>query len=296
MRKNDAIFAQWVLVFVTLLWGGTFLTLQIALQWADPVVIVAMRFSLATLMFLLMIRHQVFRIKKTDWVAGSVVGLCIFAVYTLQTIGLESIPSSTSAFLTGLYVAFVPLLQLTILRKRLRWPVIVGVVMAFIGMSLLANPFEMTFANSIGEWLTILSAFICAIEILGVGAFAPKCNPLHLAFTQMLTVATLANLTLLWHTPIRETQYTWGLLACITGLAACVAFIQFVIGWAMKKVDALRATLIYSLEPVFAGIFGWLAGERLGLTGLTGGALIVLAVLVSAYRPREKKVLGDTHE
>lgn len=293
MLKNETLFPQLVLVFVTFLWGGTFLTLQVALQWADPVVIVAMRFSLATMMFLLIIRHQLFQIKKNDWIAGSVVGLCIFAVYTLQTIGLETIPSSTSAFLTGLYVAFVPLLQLTVLRKRLSWPVILGVIMAFIGMSLLANPFEMTFANSIGEWLTILSAFICAIEILTVGAFAPKCNPLHLAFTQMLTVAALANLTLLWHTPIRETQYTWGLWLSVGALAACVAFIQFVIGWAMKKVDALRATLIYSLEPVFAGIIGWIAGERLGLTGLTGGALIVLAVLVSAYRPRKKKVLGD---
>lgn len=288
MSKNDTIFAQWVLVLVTVLWGGTFLTLQIALQWADPVVVVAMRFSMATLMFLLIIRQQVFQIKKTDWIAGGVVGLCIFGVYTLQTIGLESIPSSTSAFLTGLYVAFVPLLQLTVLRKRLRWPVIVGIVMAFVGMTLLANPFEMSFANSIGEWLTVLSAFICAIEILTVGAFAPKCNPLHLAFTQMLTVSLLACLTLLGHTPIRETQYTWGLFLAVGSLAACVAFIQFVIGWAMKRVDALRATLIYSLEPVFAGIFGWLAGERLGLTGLTGGALIVLAVLVSAYRPRQK--------
>ncbi|MBR5459106.1 MAG: EamA family transporter, partial [Burkholderiaceae bacterium] len=85
MSKNDTIFAQWVLVLVTVLWGGTFLTLQIALQWADPVVVVAMRFSMATLMFLLIIRQQVFQIKKTDWIAGGVVGLCIFGVYTLQT-------------------------------------------------------------------------------------------------------------------------------------------------------------------------------------------------------------------
>lgn len=296
MAKNDTLFPQLVLVFVTLLWGGTFLTLQIALQWADPVVVVAMRFSMATLMFLLIIRQQLFQIKRNDWIAGSVVGLCIFGVYTLQTIGLETIPSSTSAFLTGLYVAFVPLLQWIVLRKRLQWPVIVGVIMAFTGMSLLANPFQMEFANNLGEWLTVLSAFICAIEILTVGAFAPKCNPLHLAFTQMLTVAALANITLLLHTPIRETQWTWGLWLSVGALAACVAFIQFVIGWALKKVDALRATLIYSLEPVFAGIFGWLAGERLGIMGLSGGALIVIAVLISAYKPKKKETSGVLSE
>ncbi len=296
MAKNDTLFPQLVLVFVTLLWGGTFLTLQIALQWADPVVVVAMRFSMATLMFLLIIRQQLFQIKRNDWIAGSVVGLCIFGVYTLQTIGLETIPSSTSAFLTGLYVAFVPLLQWIVLRKRLQWPVIVGVIMAFTGMSLLANPFQMEFANNLGEWLTVLSAFICAIEILTVGAFAPKCNPLHLAFTQMLTVAALANITLLLHTPIRETQWTWGLWLSVGALAACVAFIQFVIGWALKKVDALRATLIYSLEPVFAGVFGWLAGERLGIMGLSGGALIVIAVLISAYKPKKKETSGVLSE
>ena len=77
-------------------------------------------------------------------------------------------------------------------------------------------------------------------------------------------------------------------------MAAIVSFVQFGIGWALKYVSALRATLIYALEPVFAGIIGWLAGEYFGVTEITGAILIVLAVLVSAWRPNKRKKTEGT--
>ena len=107
--KNRALLAQFLLVLVTLLWGSTFLTLQIALQWADPIVIVALRFILASLIVFCLLKGKLSTITRYEWRGGFFIGCCIFGVYTLQTIGLDSIPSSTSAFLTGLYVAFVPL-------------------------------------------------------------------------------------------------------------------------------------------------------------------------------------------
>ena len=77
-------------------------------------------------------------------------------------------------------------------------------------------------------------------------------------------------------------------------LAAIVGFVQFGIGWALKYVSAIRATLIYALEPVFAGIIGWLAGERLGLSELTGAALIVGAVLLTAWKPTKRNLKKDS--
>ena len=229
-----------------------------------------------------------------EWRGGFFIGCCIFGVYTLQTIGLDSIPSSTSAFLTGLYVAFVPLLQ-WIIFKNIPQPItIVTIVLAFAGMTLFANPFSVSFSGQIGEWVTVLSALICAAEILSISYFAKGCRPLQLSFTQLITVAALASATLLWHEPIRPTQWCSGLLICITALAAIVSFVQFGIGWALKYVSALRATLIYALEPVFAGIIGWLAGEYFGVTEITGAILIVLAVLVSAWRPNKRKKTEGT--
>ena len=284
-----SIQAQWLLVLVTLLWGSTFLTLQIALRWADPVVVVALRFILASFILFVLLKGRINQISSYEWKAGIAVGLCIFGVYTLQTIGLATIPSSTSAFLTGLYIAFVPLLQWLFLHQKPTATIALTTVMAFCGMALFANPFALNLDGQLGEWITILSALICAVEILTVSYFASGCRPLYLSFTQMVTVAVLASGTLLFHDPVKSTQWTWGLAACVGALAAIVAFVQFGIGWALKYVSALKATLIYSLEPVFAGIIGWLAGERLGASEWVGATLIILAVMISAWRPRPRK-------
>ena len=287
--QNQTAVAQLLLVFVTFLWGSTFLTLQTALCWADPVVIVALRFVLASFIVFCFLKGRINRITRYEWKAGFIVGCCIFGVYTLQTIGLASIPSSTSAFLTGLYVGFVPLLQWVIYKSVPQPVTIVTIILAFAGMTLFANPFSVNLSGQFGEWITILSALICAAEILSISHFTRGCRPLQLSFTQLVTVAVLALLTLLWHDPVKPTKWTVGLALCIGALAAIVSFVQFGIGWALKHVNAMRATLIYALEPVFAGIIGWLAGEHFGLSELSGAALIIFAVLLSAWRPGRRK-------
>lgn len=288
------IVAQLVLVLVTFFWGSTFLTLQIALQWADPVVIVAMRFVLASFIIFCLLKGRVDQITRYEWKAGFFIGCSIFGVYTLQTIGLQSIPSSTSAFLTGLYVAFVPLFQWLVFKVVPTISMIITVILAFVGMTLFANPFTVSITGQAGEWITVASAAICAVEILTISHFAKGCRPLPLSFTQLVTVAALALLTLVFHTPVRPTEFTLGLGICISMLAAIVGFVQFSIGWALKYVSAIRATLIYALEPVFAGIIGWLAGERLGLSELAGATLIVTAVLLTAWKPSKRNVKKET--
>lgn len=287
--QNQTAVAQLLLGFVTFLWGATFLTLQTALCWADPVVIVALRFVLASFIVFCFLKGRINRITRYEWKAGFIVGCCIFGVYTLQTIGLASIPSSTSAFLTGLYVGFVPLLQWVIYKSVPQPVTIVTIILAFAGMTLFANPFSVNLSGQFGEWITILSALICAAEILSISHFTKGCRPLQLSFTQLVTVAVLALLTLLWHDPVKPTEWTVELALCIGALAAIVSFVQFGIGWALKHVNAMRATLIYALEPVFAGIIGWLAGEHFGLSELSGAALIIFAVLLSAWRPGRRK-------
>ena len=281
-------FPEAILVFITMIWGGTFLLLQFALQWTEPFHLVAMRFGLAAVFFALYLRRRALHITRTEWVAGSLIGLALFLGYTLQTAGLQFIPSSTSAFLTALYVPFVPLLQFLFLRHKPHAAAWLGIALAFAGMVLLANPFELSLANGTGEWLTVVSAVAIAAEILLVSLYARHCNPARLTLVQMSVVAVPAGLGAVLSGEATP-QFTPGLLASITALAAALAFIQLAINWAQRTVSATRATLIYALEPVWAGLFGRIAGERLGPLGLLGGALIVFAVVVSEWRPRRGK-------
>ena len=66
--------------------------------------------------------------------------------------------------------------------------------------------------------------------------------------------------------------------------SASCALIQFVMNWAQRVVDPSRAAIIYAGEPVWAGVIGRIAGERLPLIALFGGALVVLGVLVSELK------------
>ncbi len=288
MTDHRPFYAQWLLVLVTLLWGSTFLTIHTILDFIDPVVLVLARFTLASLIMFVIIKGRVDKITAYEWKAGFVVGATIWAAYTLQCVGLQDINSSTSAFLTGLYVAFVPLCQWVVFKQKPSTTILIAVIMAFAGMSLFANPFEMSFTGQWGEWVTILSAFICAWEILTISQFAPGCRPLQLSFTQLVFVAAMSAVTLLFYEPVRPTVINTQLIAGISALAMIVAFVQFGIGWALKYVSALRATLTYSLEPVFAGIIGWIAGEQMGLSELTGAALIISAVMLSAWKPAKR--------
>lgn len=79
------------------------------------------------------------------------------------------------------------------------------------------------------------------------------------------------------------------------GLAS--ALIQFVMNWAQRMVDPTRAAIIYAGEPVWAGLFGRIAGERLPLLALLGGLMVVLGVLVSELKwnkPKQKRALKST--
>ena len=288
MPDHRPLYAQWILVLVTFLWGSTFLTIHTILDYIDPVMLVLSRFSLASLIMFIILKGRIDKITPYEWKAGFVVGLTIWAAYTLQCVGLQDINSSTSAFLTGLYVAFVPLCQWVVFRQRPSNIILFAVVLAFAGMSLFANPFEMSITGQWGEWITILSAFICAWEILTISRFAPGCRPLQLSFTQLVVVAGLSAVTLLFYKPIQPTIVCTELIAGISALAMIVAFVQFGIGWALKYLSALRATLTYSLEPVFAGIIGWLAGEQMGLTEISGAVLIISAVMLSAWKPDKR--------
>ncbi len=282
-NPTSTLFPQSILILITVVWGGTFLIIHTALQWVGAYTLVGARFTIAALLLAAVLRGKLRGITRTEYIAGGLIGIGLFFGYTLQTLGLQSITSSKSAFLTALYVPLVPMLQLVFFRKIPTVGAVVGIVLAFVGMTLLANPGSLTLALGRGEILTVLGAVAIAGEILLISYFSSSCDPRRVAFVQLLVVGVLA---LLVAAGAQEPmpQFTPGLFACIGALALASALIQFGMNWAQRFVSATRATLIYAMEPVWAALVGAVAGERLGLWGLSGGALIVLAVLVSELR------------
>lgn len=277
-----------ILILITMFWGGTFLAVQYAMTLSGPFFFVGLRFATAALAVGLL---SVKSLRGLTWLevkAGVAIGIAIAMGYSMQTWGLQTIPSSKSAFITAMYVPLVPLLQWVCLGKMPGVKSLTGVMLAFTGLIFLAGPEGTSITSGAGEIITLISALAIAAEIIMISLWAGKVDIKRVTIVQLATASIVAFATML---PTGESMppFSAGLVVIALGLGIFSAIIQVTMNWAQRSVSPTRATVIYTGEPVWAGIFGRIAGERLPVLALLGGALIVLGVLVSELKPRREK-------
>lgn len=279
--------AELVLVFITMLWGGTFLLVHNVMSVSGPMFFVGLRFAAAALFVGLVSLRSLSGLTWTELKAGMLIGVTIMLGYGLQTMGLQTISSSQSAFITALYVPFVPLLQWLVLSRRPGLMASLGICLAFVGLMLLAGPQGGSLHFSEGEIVTLVSAVAIAAEIILISRYAGRVDVRRVTVVQLATASALSFMMVV---PTQESLpgFSWLLLLSALGLGAMSAVIQVAMNWAQKSVSPTRATLIYAGEPVWAGIVGRLAGERLPGVALIGGGLIVIAVVVSELRLKRR--------
>ena len=289
MKSRLPDLALWAVAFV---WGGTFLVTRIALgAGSGPFFFVGLRFGTAALVTVLLLRGRLKSLTRQDVVAAIAIGIPMSAGYLLQTGGLLSVSSSMSAFLTALYVPLVPLIQWAVLRRAPQLMSWIGILLAFVGLVLIANPSGGSFGFGKGEWMTLASAVAFSAEIILIGRYADCIDGGRVAALDLIIVAVAGFVAM----PLTGEHFhapTMTVLACGMGLGFASAFIQLAMNWAQRTVSPTRATLIYSSEPVFAGILGRFAGERLGTMGWAGAALILCGVIVSELKPRRWRPRG----
>jgi len=274
------------LLGVTVLWGGSFFVMHAAMAHSGPLFFVGLRFVVAGLVTMLVFRRMMAGVTRAEILAGSTIGASICVAYALLGHGLQSIEASKSAFLTALYVPAVPLLQ-WLLTGRAPHPMAwLGIGLAFIGLLLVSNPgVAAGFALGVGEAATILGAVVIALEILLIGKYAGQVNVQRVTAIQLL-VAGLCAFAAMPLAGEAIPSFSWLLVASAVGLGLVSALIHLTMNWAQQSVSPTRATLIYATDPIWAGIIGRIAGDRLPATALLGAAFIVAGILASELRPR----------
>ena len=271
------------LIAITAVWGGTFLLVHWAMEHSGPWFFVGIRFLFAGLISVVIFRRVLRGIRWRDVGAGVAIGVMIYLGYGLQTLGLQSIDSSTSAFITAMYVPLVPLAQWAVFRTRPPAMAFVGAALAFVGLLFIAGPDAYSLSLGTGEIATMISTLPIAAEIILISLFAGKIDLGRITVVQLLTAGVLGLLTM----PVvgeGVPEFSWIWVGCAVGLGAASCLIQLTMNWAQKSVSPTRATIIYAGEPVWAGVIGRIAGERLPATALIGGALVVLGILASELK------------
>ncbi len=282
--RRQQLAADAALLFVTAIWGATFVMVQDAVSGYPVFSFLALRFALATLVlvpFLMRLdRPSALERVRDAWLPGILVGLALFAGYAFQTFGLRYTTPAKAGFITGLAVVMVPIGQALFLRRAPGRGPVVGVALATVGLALLS--LDASLSVSLGDVLVFCCAIAFAAHILLVGRFAPAWAPVRLAFVQIATVAVLSgSMALLLDRPLGWPAGNVWFAAVFTGLlATSLAF--FLQSRAQQATSPTHTALIFAAEPVFAGIFSFLLiGEVLGPRQIAGCALIVAGMLAA---------------
>ncbi len=270
------------LVGITLVWGTTFAIVKGALSDIPAPLLLALRFSVAALL-LSWVKPQRRALKP-----GLVLGLLAFAGFATQTLGLTLTTASKAAFITGLSVILTPLVSAAWFRNRVPPRAFLAALVALVGLGLMT----VTGASGVngGDVWVLGTALAYALYIVYLGEVAPKHDPLVLSSLQLWMMALLAWA---WAFPtlgaLREVSLETFLAVAYLGVVA-TALVTVLQTYAQRVVPAYLAALIFVLEPAFAALFAYLLlGEALGLLGWLGGALVVLAMVVSEFKFKPRK-------
>ncbi len=276
------------LLLVTLVWGATFPVLKIATAQLSGVEVSALRFLLAAACMV----PFAWKLPRRTWRDGGVLGALVLVSYVSQAFGLEFISSNRSAFLTSLNVLMVPLLGL-VFGARPTLVMLTAAVLACAGIGLMSWEGG---SDLLADAATVFGALAYALYVIVLSQRAARHQPRQLAAAQIVWMAVLACLWMLasaWGTDKLQTLPDRLDLSIVAGLAylgvVATAGMLFLQAWAQRAVPADKAALCYAMEPVFAALFawGWLA-EALTLRAALGGAMVVLAVILSEWRIADK--------
>ena len=269
------------LIAITIVWGSTFVVIKGALETIPVPLLLALRFSLAAACFAFV------RFDRRALRPALVLGLLAFAGFATQTYGLSITTPSRSAFITGFAVVLTPMVAAIWFRQRVALRVYLAAAVALAGLALLTLRGGDGQGVNTGDLWTLATALAYALYIVYLGQVAGRASVSALAGLQHIPMALLAWA---WATP------HLGALATVpAGTYLAIAYLAVVatalVAWlqvhAQRVVVAPLAAIIFVLEPVFAALFAWwLVGGVLGPVGWVGGALVVLAMLVSEARVR----------
>jgi len=276
--------ADFALLTVTFVWGVTFVVVKGALGAIGPFYFLTIRFFLAAI-FLLAVRPRVLAgIGRRDLQAGGVIGIALFAGYAFQTVGLQYTTAANAGFITGLSVVLVPVFTAALTRRMPPGPVVIGVVSATAGLGLLS--LENGLRMSYGDLLIFCCAVGYAVHILLVGRFAPRHSSYTLAVVQIGMVGALSLVIAPWVEtfPARlAPEVLWALAATAIPATSLAFLIQTK---AQQFTSPTHTAVIFTMEPVFAGLAAWLwGGETLTARQVAGGAAIVIGMLITVLQP-----------
>jgi drug/metabolite transporter (DMT)-like permease len=267
------------LVLVTAVWGVTFVQVKDAVAVYPLFAFLAVRYAIATGVLGLFGWARLRTLGRPGLFAGAVLGALLGVGIGLQTAGLERTTVSSTGFITGLYVVLTPLFGLALFRTRVGVEVWLGVVFSLVGLGMLTG---VHVGSTAGDALVLASTSAQALQIVMVERYATRFDAIALTLVEMATcfAAFLLIAVAVGDLSVPNGRTVWAALLVTAVFASALAYLIQI--WAQRRLSAARIALVFALETVFAGLFGYvLDGDRLGWLGWGGCGLILAAIVLA---------------
>lgn len=281
---KNRLFYGGMIVLICAMWGLGNPMIKLAGEALPPFWSVAMRFTLATTLYLLCFGRRFARgVRTVRWAPTLLI--CVFSAsaFILASIALMLTEAVIAGFLMCLAVLFTPLLAPLLLRKRFNARILPLVALVCVGLYLLCGGGAFTFG--VGELLALLCSLSYALMLTLSEKYIGEMDTIVLSTLQCAVAAVLSiAFALLLDGPLDLSRVTWGGMGAIGYIVVFSTFLAYLLqNRAIRHVPATFASLTFSTEPVFTALFSFiLLGETLTGAGYAGAGLILAGVMAAS--------------
>lgn len=277
MKKETT--ATWLFFLAAIFFGGAFVFIRQGVLLISPYSFLFFRCLFGSLILFLFFYKNIIKIKAQTIRYGIYIGIPFVLSLLSLAIGLETTTASKSGFIGSLYVVIVPIISMIAYRRFPSFNQTAAVIIAALGLGIIS--FEKNFSIQFGDVWVLMFALFLAIQIVMVGKFAKKQDPINLTFVQFVFSMLVSGFIalILGKFTIPQTYLVWQSLGYIVIFGTLGYAIQ---NKYQRYISDIKVGLIFGLEPVFAAALALLyLGEALTARVVIGGILILSAIIIS---------------
>ncbi|RKX65338.1 hypothetical protein DRP44_06560 [candidate division TA06 bacterium] len=279
--KENRLKAYLYIVLTVIIWGSSFVFVKIGIEFCSEYLLVALRFLFAIVAALF-----IFKVKRKDFTRGSIlsgvfIGIFLFLGFILQTISLKYTKVANTAFITGLFVIFIPFLSYFWEKVPIKVTSYFSIIVALIGLYLLTGVNGINF--NMGDILAFFSAMAFSIEIVAIQVSTRKYNPNSITLFSFITVFIISSFISIFTNQKIIVNTRLILVLLYLGVFCTTIALGLQMRY-QKYLNTVFVGLLYLMEPVIALVFAWFVfREYVIAKEMIGASLILISAVISEF-------------
>lgn len=277
---NRQLRANFFVGLVALFWGSTYFLTKIGIGLLEPFNLTTLRFGTAFLVTAVFFHKRILNSDKVTLKYSVILGILAFISVLTMTIGVKYTSASNAGFLISLSVVMIPVISVIFLKKKIKFRLLVSVILASMGIVFLTLNEQLTINK--GDLLCIICALAFALQVLVMEQIPKNADSVAIGALQMGIIAIMNGLISFTTESFKfpHDMKLWGVIIILGIFCTAVCYIMQI--YALKYTSAIQAGIILSLEPVFSAFFAFVfLDELLSVKGYIGAVLLFISVILA---------------